>query len=82
MLEEVVKMLPELVEIVCICGRTRTVRWSFGPMWRCDCGELHYVDPAGRHWGTEAITYAHEKHDYFGALFEPEQAQLDEEGVQ
>ena len=67
-------MLNTQVDITCKCGKSLSVYWPAGPAWRCDCGELHYIDPAGRYWGTEAIIGAHEKHGYFAGLFEKEPA--------
>lgn len=54
----------------CDCGATQAINWAFGPAWRCGCGLLWYVDPAGRVWGDEAIRYANKEHGYFKALVE------------
>jgi len=58
----------------CACGAQRSaVYWPNATAWRCACGALWYVDPAGRVWGTEAIRYAHTQWGYFGSLFRPEE---------
>ena len=63
------KPFPMRYNIVCpLCTAVHTVELDHKP-WKCECGALWYLDPAGRLWGTEAITYAHETHGYFGDLF-------------
>lgn len=58
------------VDFACKCGVVRHIRWPCS--WKCACGEMWYVDPAGRTWGTQAIKNAHELHGYFADLFAEE----------
>lgn len=53
-------------DFVCKCGVVKHIHWN--DHWKCACGEMWYVDPAGRTWGTQAIKNAHETHGYFADL--------------
>jgi len=70
-------------EHTCKCGEKHVGDWGLGidNYWRCKCGEMYYVDPAGRTFGTKAIEYAHKTWGHFGPLFEGQEDETGADGA-